>query len=1025
MEPFTTAFLSGLLANLAPGIIKGAGRSASKAIFGTEKEQAINRCLRNALTAFLATAEGSDKDEQALLDDIFGKFFEQEEVARELAALLEGEIPDRAELLKMFRNAGYDVNRLRGFDFETAMDAFQDAFITAAAEEKSLQETLKIRQLIEQTRLQGRILQVLEKGAETAEKTRDAARLRYLEKLRRYCQSLPLAALGGDEVAEEDITLESVYIDLDTTAEVELTDKEREKLKRKSAAAFPGRDKDKKPLGAQEAAGQATRMVLLGSPGSGKSTFVKNLCAWMAAANTGEVRPPKDFSKDLLPVLIVLRELVPRLARLDLEKEGEERRRDLLAQAVQTQITDDLKRLEAEQFAGGIREALIYGRCLLVLDGLDEVPFDLRLAVRQVVNALLARYAPERIIITCRVHSYVGDAVLPNFWSFTLAPFDREKIGNFIKAWYNRQKELGRVDAQQAKSKIDDLTRAALSEDLKELAENPMLLTTMAIIHQKEIGLPRERVRLYKLAVDILLRRWQKYKTGEEGLQVSEPLAKFLKDEYRLRTLMERLAYEAHRTGKDKGTADLERGKALAILEEPACLNDLGLAKEFLDYVDQRSGLLVGQGGEEHRPASYGFPHRTFQEYLAGSYPLEQREALRLYFSLAGEGDYWANAVQMGFEEKLYNRLGLKTLLDFAYRLCPGGEPKNTRERRAVLWSANIAALAGCSAIEEDTGCPDGGKEYLERLRPRLEKLLAGELPPPERALAGVNLALLGDKRKEVTAVDAMQFCLVPAGPFWMGSPGKDNLGYKDEKPFHLNEHLKYDYWMARYPVTVAQFREFVQDSGHKPNDPDSLKGYANHPAVYLTWYEALQFCDWLSARWQAKKWLPKGWKITLPAEAEWEKAARGGEKISSSPAIRSVEECSIANWQSTIGNWQLKNNQRRYPWGDDPDPNRANYADTGIGTTSAAGCFPGGKSPCGCEEMSGNVWEWTRSSWKGYPYDPRDGREDLTKSAARVVRGGAFGCSDDAVRCACRNTSDPDNRRNFIGFRVALFPLL
>ncbi len=123
------------------------------------------------------------------------------------------------------------------------------------------------------------------------------------------------------------------------------------------------------------------------------------------------------------------------------------------------------------------------------------------------------------------------------------------------------------------------------------------------------------------------------------------------------------------------------------------------------------------------------------------------------------------------------------------------------------------------------------------------------------------------------------------------------------------------------------------------------------------------------------------------------------------------------------------------YPWGKDPDPNRANYGGTGIRSTSAVGCFPGGASRYGVEEMSGNVWEWTRSLWwkergkeYGHPYDPRDGREDLKASDAvpRVVRGGSFLSGDYGknVRCATRVWILPYSRDIFLGFRVVVLPL-
>lgn len=203
-------------------------------------------------------------------------------------------------------------------------------------------------------------------------------------------------------------------------------------------------------------------------------------------------------------------------------------------------MTADLAGLDASGFAEGLLDALNAKGCLLVFDGLDEVPQDLRGLVREAVTATVARYAPPRILVTCRVRSYVNEAVLPGFDSFTLSPFDEDQIGTFAHAWYDAQKELGRVDAVRAELKATDLARAALTPDLRELASNPMLLTSMALIQQQEVGLPKARVRLYSKAVDLLLYRWQKEKVGQDALSA------FVRDDRRLRQVMERLAYEAH-----------------------------------------------------------------------------------------------------------------------------------------------------------------------------------------------------------------------------------------------------------------------------------------------------------------------------------------------------------------------------------------------------------------------------------------------------------------------------------------------
>ena len=862
----------------------------------------------------------------------------------------------------------------------------------------------------------------------------DTSRRDYLEAFARRSQYLPLSQLGNTADLENEITLDKVYITLNTRTEIDSAEGK------------------KRPLTALQAALKNPRMVLLGDPGSGKSTFARKFLASQAQACLQQTEPLNGIPADLLPVMVLLRDVASRLEKAGLAHLEDKKASAAFYAAVESQALEDLLGYYCvPEFCEGVKKALRSGQVVLVLDGLDEVHEDARRLIRDHVWDFVKNHNVQHLLITCRVRSYTGESVMDGFTTFTLADLTEEQINDFSQAWYNAQLEnLGKSKVDQ---KAADLQAAIQREPrIQSLAENPLLLTVIASIHQADTQLPNQRVVLYRRSVELLLERWQKNKGNKAALSQNDALNVFLNDSKNsglLRSIMERLAYEAHKSGKGKEEADLERMQALEILDQEEYLNDLALAQAFLDYANQRAGLLMGRGGSLKKPMRYTFPHRTFQEYLAGSYLFSgrTRDISPRLLQHAAEEEYWNLAVELGAEEILYSGKSnsYEDLLDVANDLLSSCDDDVSTSQRPVLWVGKIASLISEEKIRRDKRT---GPAFLNRLRPGLETLFSSELTQPERADAGRALAKLGDSRPEVLDVDSMQFCFVPGGDFEMGSdPSFDEVTSDDEKPIHRMDLPSF--WIGRFPVTNAQFNTFVRDGGYElpefwteaaqagrwkegcgvnmfgdeayrmaPENYGDPFNLANHPAVGVSWYEALAFTRWLEKRWHSKHVLPIDWKLRLPSEAEWEKAARGGLETPLHPLLCAAQALALAAGEAYLQPNPLP--RRIYPYGDSYDPARGNTSDSGVNATSAVGCFPSVHSPYGAEDMSGNVWEWTRSLREPYPYVSKDAREDLDSKGDRVLRGGAFDGSQDNARCAYRGYG-PNNRSDYLGFRLAV----
>ena len=577
-----------------------------------------------------------------------------------------------------------------------------------------------------------------------------------------------------------------------------------------------------------------------------------------------------------------------------------------------------------------------------------------------------------------------------------------------------------KLDEASARDRAEALKRdIAGNERLRELAERPLLLTLMAQLQTQNAGsLPQRREELYRKTVELLLDTWEgmKVQVGPDGSKQVEPsLSQWLKaDREDIRRQLNRLAFEAHRDQPQRtGTADIPQSLLIDALLRASNRTDIDVG-QLARYLSDRAGLLA-----PHGERMLQFPHRSFQEYLAACHLTDDDFPDRIATLARSDANRWREvALLAGAKAALGASINVWAL---AETLCPAAVQLDADE--PDHWGALLAGLVLLESADLRQVAPRDAPKLARIRDAQLAVLRGARLPAVERALAGRTLAALGDPRPEVMTLDGMQFCLVPPGPFTMGSDD----GNDDEKPEHtLN--LPAAYLIGRYPVTVAQWREHLAASGQDAAASRSATGRDNDPVTRVSWHDAVAFCTALNRRWQGR--LPPGVVVALPSEPEWEKAARGGARVPAAPVRLGLDDLRSA--LGSAGASKANPSPRReYPWGEDFDFDKAN-ALMGIGQTSAVGGFVGGASPYGCEEMAGNVWEWTRSLWGkdlfkpefGYPYRLDDRKREDTRvrdDVMRVVRGGSWSALRGGARCGYRDWGEPGSRDHLLGFRLVL----
>lgn len=689
------------------------------------------------------------------------------------------------------------------------------------------------------------------------------------------------------------------------------------------------------------------QLVILGDPGSGKTTTL-----WEIVGKTAE--PAKQDPKAAVPVFVRLSEL-----KAD--------------QTLESYIKSRLGDL-----ATSYNQLLTNKRLLFLLDGLNELASadeNARQAHVTQIKSLIEHCQQHDLIavVTCRELDYVGalDMNIPE--KVLITPLDPIRIRQFVNAYIKEPPAAGdrlfwqlagetaQTSWQQFVQRVGDQPEifwleANLPEGqewrkwdywLKErqhprsmltLARNPYMLYMMTQVYTDEGHLPQNRGTLFELFVDFLLLDRELAREGldEEKARVE---AETLKDK------LANLAYEMQAASE---STSFDRDDVLKYLGDEQNL-----------YRARSANLL--SSGEIVR-----FTHQLLQEFFAARRLKMEMEKGTTATQFWPADKWWEPT---GWEETAILLAGL-----YSDDCTP-----------VLHWLQDAQPeLASRCVLESGAHTPP---ETLENLRPRwLPRLTDLKTDPQPKARAAIGRALGRinlDNRPGVAlredGLPDIEWVEIPGGKFEYDEGSKAQT--IDLPSFSI----------ARYPITYIQFQAFLdaEDGFHNPQWWQGLVAanahkrqlreqafkYANHPRENVSWYDAVAFCRWLSAR--------LGYEITLPTEQQWEKAARG-----------------------TAG--------QIYAYPGELDPTKANSRETGIDQTSAVGIFPQGASPYAVLDMSGNVWEWTLS-------EHSSGESNyITNSEYRVLRGGSWGFNGVNTRAASRDWNSPDGGSLSGGFRCA-----
>ncbi len=665
---------------------------------------------------------------------------------------------------------------------------------------------------------------------------------------------------------------------------------------------------------------QQRRLVITGDAGSGKTTFLRRIAHQRCAATTVAA----------FPILIRMAKLEEHihnvLKRADSGAPTIKESPDWLAHFLASRAAEHAWGLEKEFFREKLREE----STLLLLDGLDE-------ATSRTERESIARLVDQtrygcRIVVTTRPRAYVGKSKLADFEEVAIGDLNADAVDLFLRKWTACLYPENATAAGEHQRQLLEALRA--KPEIRRMARNPIMLTALAVVHWNEKRLPEQRAELYESILSWLARAREQEKKDRESAERCLILVSHLA-----------LAMQSAPGGRVTEFSKAKAAEAIAPkfrAKKKAEAEELRRARLFLDQEEIDSGIVVSRGSQVR------FWHLTFQEYLAGR-------------ALAGLPD----AAQ---HEVLLRNLYLPEWREMVLLLA-GTLVKQGPEKVDALLAKVLDQLGEGASLPDQARAAGLMGAILADLRPAKYELADGRY----QALLDRVLDIFdAGKASQIPLKDRLDAAEA------LGQAGDPRLRGNNWAPIAEGPHGK-AFKIGRYPVTVAEYRRFLEDDGYsnpahwtqggfekwkEPDDWVKQEVHRNWPVTGVSWFEAAAYCAWDGG--------------FLPAEEQWEFAARGAEG-------------------------------RKYPWGkEEPDAERANYYPTGPRHPTPVGLYPKGATPdTGIHDMAGNVWEWVRD-W----YDK--------KKELRVLRGGSCFHVSSYLVASGRIRGVPEGRSADVGFRCA-----